>query len=204
MHLFIIKVDYRLSVFSILVNFSVLTSLCFTVWFSCCSNQANPSSLKEFFSRYYVTPRLASLTKNLSRLVLLSLFSHTDSRLLTVAVFLEFTALYRRVQLILIKRRSRGCRERRGLGKGGSVLHSCRSKEGRGGRKWRGECPGSEENSREAGNHEKLKQRRRKKKKKSAGVKVGCQEFVQNNMSLFSQTQRQSRCGSFSHGGDES
>lgn len=133
MHLFIIKVDYRLSVFSILVNFSVLTSLCFTVWFSCCSNQANPSSLKEFFSRYYVTPRLASLTKNLSRLVLLSLFSHTDSRLLTVAVFLEFTALYRRVQLILIKRRSRGwgVQGEKGVGERGECVAQLQIQRGK-------------------------------------------------------------------------
>ncbi len=47
---------------------------------------------------------------------------------------------------------------------------------------------GGEENGREPGNPEKLKQR---KKKKSAGVKVGCKEFVQNNMSSFSHTHKQ-------------
>lgn len=64
-------------------------------------------------------------------------FSHTDSRLLTVTVFLEFIPVYRTVQLILRKRRwLRGV-----VGKGGgrdeSELHG--GKEGRGGRKMRKE-----------------------------------------------------------------
>lgn len=45
---------------------------------------------------------------------------------------------------------------------------------------------GREEN-RELGNHEKLK---KWKMNKSLGAKVGCKEFVQNNMSSFNQTHK--------------
>lgn len=65
------------------------------------------------------------------------------------------------------------------------------SKEFSEGRKRRDERLEGEEKSRELGNHEKLKQR--KEKNRSAGVKVGCEEFVQNNMSSFSQTHKQQK-----------
>lgn len=66
------------------------------------ANEANPGSLKEFFSEYYVTHEW-QVGLQLVQIGAAEAFSHTDSRLLTVTVFQEFIPLYRTVQLILMK-----------------------------------------------------------------------------------------------------
>lgn len=55
--------------------------------------QANSDSFKEFLSDQFDSNAL-HIDSALA-------FSHTDSKLLTVTVFVEFTPLYRAVQLIL-------------------------------------------------------------------------------------------------------
>lgn len=91
-----------------------------------------------------------------------------------------------------------------GWGKGGGGDRTVSQRQRRKRREKDGRrVSGGEENSREAGDLDKLKHR---EKKKSAGLKVGCKEFVQNNMSSFKQTHKQQAgwCGSFSWEGDES
>lgn len=110
-----------------------------------------------------------SLTQNLCRSVLPRLFSHTDSRLLTVAVFLEFTPLYRTAQLILIKRRQRWGEG--GGAQGGKWVGENGGGGGRGGRE-----SGREEYSRGAGNHETFKQQEEEQRTSQGGLWRICTE----------------------------
>lgn len=110
-----------------------------------------------------------SLTQNLCRSVLPRLFSHTDSRLLTVAVFLEFTPLYRTAQLILIKRRQRWGEG--GGTQGGKWVGENGGGGGRGGRE-----SGREEYSRGAGNHETFKQQSEEQRTSQGGLWRICTE----------------------------
>lgn len=112
---------------------------------------------------------MVAWTENLCGLALPRIFSHTDSKLLTVTVFLEFTALYRTVQLILIKSSWGGGKG--GWGKRGQGEEEGEEREFSEGRKKRDERP-AEKKTGEKGNHEKFKEE--KKRSRSAGAKVGC------------------------------
>lgn len=95
-----------------------------------------------------------------------------------MAVFLEFTPPYRTAQLILIKRRQRwgGGGTQGGKWDGENGGGGCTVAEARRGKE--GESPAEKNTAEERGIMKHLNSR----KKSSARVKVGCGEFVQNNM----------------------